>query len=305
MNAVTRTLFIAVLSNIILLFVNVQPLVSGDCSDGLNREVVQLYRLEHGRTVTIDYVPGVTVTLAGDSEGSAKLVGQSVVSVGFEPSGKGLGYGVEPQSLAAQRVETLLVPGSNSIKLVAVNPADHAWLTVRMPCPSLPDATHVLATTPTPASAIEDAIVAQVPTLTHTDEMVNAGNADASVGDSATASAGEALMQRVGRILLATALLGLILLFTMSDLYRLRHELLRLVEWCKRQEWSAMLNRVMAMDGAQFAAWRKRQELRLRGKLSAVKAELLERYHDLDWNGLVTRWHALKAQLLAWLKRLG
>jgi hypothetical protein len=263
----------------------------------------------------VDYEPGQTVTLAGDAEGTGKLVGRSVVAVNFEPSGHGIGYGVESESLPAQDVTPLMSTGPNTVRLTAVNAQDCAWLIITGQCAGAKDQgavanavatpTRVLIPTPTPVATAEDAIVAQVPTVTHTDEMVNAGHADDSVGDSATASAGEALMQRVGRILLAMALLGLILLFTVSDLYRLRHELLRLVEWCKRQEWSAMLNRVMAMDAMQFAAWRKRQELRLRAKLSTAKADLLERYHRLDWNVLVMQWQALKAQILAWMKRIG
>lgn len=216
MKRIMLTALTGLMSSFAVLPLYAQPLVSGDCSDSLNREVVQLYRLEHAKPVTMNYQPGETVVLAGDVDGDARLVGKSVVSIRFEPSGKGLGYGTEPQSLAAQHVEPLLSPGGNSIKLVAVNPADDAWLTVRTSCPPAPAPTWVLIPTPTAVATVEGAIVAQVPTLTHTDEMVSSGPANAPVADGSMAAAGEALMERMGQILLAAALLGLILVFTLG-----------------------------------------------------------------------------------------
>jgi len=215
MSKLLRMAFIGLLSNILLLFVNVQPLVSGDCSDGFYRETVQLYRLAHGQPVTVAYEPGQSATLAGDAGGSAKLIGHSVVGVRFEPTGKGLGYGTEPQSLAAQPVESLLAPGHNIVKLVAVNPADQAWLTVKTPCPPAPLATRVLIPTPTPAAIAEDAILSHSVTISHTDETVSSDHADTAGTGAKLAS--DTLAERMGRILIAAAFLGLLLAFTLGN----------------------------------------------------------------------------------------
>lgn len=313
MHKILRATLIALLSNVILLFVNVQPLVSGDCSDGVMQDNVQVLRLEHAQPVTLAYQPGQRVTLAGNDTGTADLAGRSVVGIQFEPSGQMVGYGVE--TLPPVDITPLLYAGSNTVSLTAVDPLDMAWIRVTPPCPATqqtaiapaaaPTATRVLIPTPTPVSVSEDAIIPPTPAVMHTAEAVNTGKTSVPVADADEDTPHPSFMPVLGRILFGLALLGLMLVFTMSDLYRLRDELLRLVEWCKRQEWSAMLAHVMPMDAAQFAAWRRRQELRLRAKYDAVKAELLDRYYRLDWDALVTRWNAVKAQLLAWLKRLG
>lgn len=313
---VKQLALIGLLSTALLL--DPQPVFAGGCTHSVN-DGAQLHRLEHAKPVTLDYQAGQSALLSGNEDGSADLAGHSVVGIEFAPSGQMIGYGVE--TLPPIDVTPLLALGTNTVSLTAVDPQDTAWLRIIPPCsaspqpdataaaghetelqpvPSpvpVPTATRVLIPTPTPAPTAEDAIVAQVPPLTHTDEIADASNRPAT--------AGEALMRRLGRILLAMTLLALILLFAMSDPAYLRDGLMRLVGWCKRQEWGAVLKRVMTMNAAQFAAWRKRQELWLREELSTVKAELLERCHRLDWNGLVMRWQALKAQILTWLKRIG
>ena len=49
--------------------------------------------------------------------------------------------------------------------------------------------------------------------------------------------------------------------------------------WCKRQ--AAMLARWVTLDAAQFALWRRQQEVRLLAKYRAVKAELLNWFKRL------------------------
>lgn len=275
MNAMTRTVLIAVVSNIILLFVNAQPLVSGDCGESDNTDVVEIVRLEHGHSVSLDYQPGQQVTLAGDAGGSDDLVGNSVVSIAFEPSGKGLGYGVESESLPVQDVQPLLVPGHNAVRLVAVNPADDAWLTVRTPCPPLPvvepTATWVLVPTATPASAIEDAIIAATPEIRHTEETVNSGQEHAPVMDSGTASAGDALMGRMGRILTGMVLLGLVLLFALG---KPRLWALWLRERVSRVDLTVAMHSVRGW-------WHRMLRLVQRIDLAAVKHQLRRCWHWL------------------------
>lgn len=321
MKCVMLTALIGLLSTALLL--DPQPVFADGCPNPVNDSV--LHRLEHAKPVTLDYQTGQSVLLSGNEDGSADLAGHSVVGIEFEPSGQMIGYGVE--TLPPVDITPLLALGTNTVSLTAVDPQDTAWLRVIPPCsaapqpvptaagheaklqpmPSpvpVPTATRVLIPTPTPAPTPEDAIVTQVPPHTHTDGIVDAKNEKAPVAGSHPATGGEALLRRLGRILLAMTLLALILLFAMSDPGYLRDGLVLLVDWCKRQEWGAALKRVMAMDAAQFVAWRKQQALWLRAKFSTVKADLPGQYHRLNWDALVARWNAVKAQILAWLKQI-
>jgi len=285
MKKILLAALIGLLSNFAVLPLYAQPLDTGECAGGAESYVIETLSLEHAKPVTVDYETGQTVTLAGDAEGTGKLVGRSVVAIEFEPSGKGIGYGVEQDSLPVQDVTPLMITGQNTVSLTAVDVRDCAWLIITGQCAgaNAQDAvvnevatpTRVLIPTPTPAAVAESAIVSHSVNISHADAIVNSGKTPASVVDSGKEAAVKALMQRMARVLLAMAMLGLILLFTMSDLYRLRFELLQLVGWCKRQEWGVMLQRVMTLDAAQFAAWRRQQALRLYAKYNAVKARLL------------------------------
>lgn len=235
---------IGLLSNFAVLPLYAQPVDTGDCAGGADSYVIETLSLEHAKPVTVDYEPGQTVTLTGDAEGQAKLVGRSVVAVNFEPSGHGIGYGVESESLPPQDVTSLMIIGPNTVSLTAVDTRDCAWLIITGQCAGAnnPDAianavatpTRVLIPTPTPAAITEVSIISHSVTVSHTDAMTDTGNTDVALVEGNEATVREALMQRLGRILLAAALLGLIVLFTMSDLYRLRHELMEVADWCKR-----------------------------------------------------------------------
>ncbi len=211
MNAITRTVLIAIVSNILMLFVNVPPLVSGDCGDGMGRNGVRVLPLKHGHPVTLGY----QVMLAGDAAASKRLMGHSVINIAFEPSGKGLGYGVERESLPVQDVTPLLVTGDNNVKLFAVDTRDHAWLTVRTPCPppmvAVPTATWVLVPTPTPAALAEEAIVTQTPVILHMDKTVDSGKAQAPRVDGNINTARDTLTGRIATGLTLLVMLALVL----------------------------------------------------------------------------------------------
>lgn len=154
-------------------------------------------------------------------------------------------------------------------------------------------------------ATVESAFVAQVPPLMRTDKRLDASHEKAPVMDSRQAMAGEMHMPGLGRIVLVMTLLVLFLVVAIRDLYHLRDRLLHLIEWGEGQEWHTVLKRVVTMDAARFTAWRKRQDLWLRAKYNAVKAELLGRYQQLDRYALMTGWNAFKAHLFNWLKWLG
>lgn len=169
----------------------------------------QVIALTHGTPVSFDYEPGQTVMLAGDAEGSTGLVGRSVVSISFESSGS-VSYGVEPDSLPVQDVTPLMITGENRVKLIAVDHRDTAWLIVETPCPTaVPTATYVLIPTPTAITIAEKVIVTQTVPISHTVVTTDARDADVSMMNRDMA--GEALVGRLGRILIAAAFLGLLL----------------------------------------------------------------------------------------------
>ena len=264
MHTMKRIMFaalIGLLSNFAVLPLYAQPVDTGDCTGGADSYVIEALSLEHAKPVTVDYQPGQTVTLAGDAEGQTKLVGRSVVAVNFAPSGHGLGYGVESESLPPQDVTSLMITGPNTVSLTAVDARDCAWLIITGQCAGAdkPDAianavatpTRVLIPTPTPAAITEVAIISHTVTVSHTDAMTDGGH------EGSEATVREALMQRLGRILLAAALLGLIVLFTMSDLYRLRHELMKVADWCKRDGWNLLVANYESVK-ARMRRWLKR-----------------------------------------------
>lgn len=241
-----RNLLVLTLSFLMVL-VNAAPVygqsLAGDCRD------TQAIPLVHGQPVTLEYQTDQTVTLAGDTEGKADLQGQSVVAIEFS-SGQGIGYGVESEKLAPQNVNAMLSEGSNTIRLTAVNPEDSAWLIVETPCPAValaPTATRVLIPTPTPLTVA----VVQPPTgtISITDDSATMASDD---GNTVTT----ALMQRTGRVLLASALLGLILLFATGNWQSWQVSLRRLEE-VKRQ--GLRLRAWWRMLAAYLLAWWKRQ----------------------------------------------
>ncbi|MCB0208653.1 MAG: hypothetical protein KDJ52_04970 [Anaerolineae bacterium] len=188
--------------------------------------------------------------LAGDAEGKADLQGTSVVAIEFS-SGQSIGYGVESEKLAPQEVSTMLTEGLNIIRLTAVNPEDQAWLIVETPCSAValaPTSTRVLIPTPTPLT------LAVVQPLTDT---VAVADDSAIMASTELSTANQALMQRAGRMLLASALLGLILLLSMGDWQSRQESLRRLMASLKRL--SARLPVWWQALESQLVAWWKRQ----------------------------------------------
>lgn len=226
MKKILLTALIGLISNFAVLPLYAQSVTTGDCAGGADSYVIETLSLEHAKPVTVDYEPGQTVTLAGDAEGTGKLVGRSVVGIEFEPSGKGIGYGVEQDSLPVQDVTPLMISGQNSVRLTAVDVRDCAWLIITGQCAGVKDQdalanviatpTRVLIPTPTSAAIAESAILSQSSTITHTDEIVDSGNVDMPLTGENANAATDALMERAGRIVLGIMLLGMMLLLTVG-----------------------------------------------------------------------------------------
>lgn len=229
-------------------------------SPSVDCAVPQALELVHGQPVTLDYSDGQRVMLAGDAEGNADLKGRSVVALEFNPSGRHLGYGVE--GWAAQDVTSLLVAGSNSIRLVAVDPADRAWLVVTPDCDAV-----ALATTPT--RVLIPTATPMAVTVVDTPVSITG-----TVAANDTATASHALMRRAGRVLLATTLLGVLLLLTLGDTQRWWQGIRQLGRRYRHHDWMAMTAFWTAWDAWWHAPAWQAQRLRLQALVASVVARL-------------------------------
>lgn len=276
---------IGLVSNFVALPLYAQSLVSGNCNDSPGGNIAQLYQLQHGKPVTLHYQPGQQVTLSGDAGGGAALQGHSVVAIEFEPSGKGLGYGVE--SLSAQDITPLLKSGPNTVRLTAVDTRDTAWITHVTPC-SDPTAITTIEAVATPTSmgpAKGAAIITHSIAITETTDSSKEHSVPTTDN---VATAREALLARLDDVLVGLSILSILLAFATGSLQR----------WVV-QGGSSLLCYVQML-------WQRFQE----HERYHATVMLWNRYQQ-DLRNLLaksitagrTRWTALRSQLSIWWNR--
>jgi hypothetical protein len=215
--------------NVAALFLTAKPVIAPTCGDGLHEGASYTLRLEHGKPVTLNYEVGQTVILAGSPTSETDLEGTSVVGIYLSPSGAGIGYSNGEESLPAQSIHNLLVPGANEVKLVAVDKDDVAFLIVRLPCDSVKAQVQgAITPSPEPMPTITaSAIIASTATVGHTPEHgALMSSIEASPSEDSDISLSEQMFsRRIGRILIALVLLGLLIFSTMGGFAALRRRI--------------------------------------------------------------------------------